>query len=222
MLPHQMKILSLIFLLGFVPVIAMGAPITPLGPNYFPQGQKLYDRYPNSLMYYYGITGSDAFIRMVEGEFHRWPEHIQSIEYARTLNEENCVRRFFSPLVGIVQLAADVTMRNGSNQHTIYEFDPYIGFRWANLPWNRYLTMSFLAGEGLSYVTSVPWIERKNNDNTKRLLNLMILEATFASPEYPRLQLVLRVHHRSGVYGTFHAGNTGSNDIGLGLRYLFD
>ncbi len=159
---------------------------------------------------------------MFKAQFHRWPEHIQSVELAYTLNKNNVIRRFFSPIVGVVQIALDTTVRTGSNEPTIYELDPYIGFRWANFPWNNYLTMSFEAGEGISYATSVPAIESHDNDNTKRLLNFMMLEATFAAPKYPRLQLVVRIHHRSGAYGLYHAGNTGSNDIGLGIRYLFD
>lgn len=206
--------------LNMFPLFSLAAPI-PTCSHFFPLGEKLYDCYPNSLLYYYGITGSDAFIRMVWGEFHRWPEHIQSLEYARTLSRENVVRRFFYPIVGVVQLGANVALRVGSHQHTIYELDPYIGFRWANFPWNCYVVTSLMAGEGISYVTSVPWIEKKNNDNTRRLLNYMVLEATFALPKYPLLQLVARVHHRSGVYGLYHAGNTGSNDIGLAIRYLF-
>ena len=50
----------------------------------------------------------------------------------------------------------------------------------------------------------------------------MVVELTIASPRYPRLQLVMRIHHRSGAFGLYHAGNTGSNDLALGIRYLFD
>lgn len=200
---------------------AASAPTTTPASIY-PKGQYLYDKYPFSATYYYGITGSDALVRMFEGQFHRWPEHIQTLEASYTLNEQNIVRRFFSPLVGVVQLAANVTMRNGSNEHIIYEFNPYIDWRWANLPWNNYVNTSLAIGEGISYASSIPSLEQRSNENTKRLLNYLMLEATFASPNYPRLQLVARVHHRSGAYGLYHAGNTGSNDIGLGLRYLFD
>jgi hypothetical protein len=113
-------------------------------------------------------------------------------------------------------------MRNGSNEPTIYEFDPYIAFRWANFPWNGYVNTSFAIGEGISYTTSVPALEKKDNEFTKRLLNYLMFEATFAAPGDPRLQFLVGIHHRSGAYGLYHAGNTGSNDIGVGIRYLFD
>ena len=189
----------------------------------YPSNQALYDEYRWSAMYYYGITVSDALGRIVfDGDIHRWPEHLQSIEVARTLSPDNFLRRLVNPLVGVVQLAGIAALRVGSRQDTIYEFDPYLAFRWANLPWNRYVNTSLAIGEGISYDTSVPSLENHSSENTKRLLNFLMLEATFAVPSNPRLQLVARIHHRSGAFGLYHAGNTGSNVLGLGIRYLFD
>lgn len=187
----------------------------------YPSGQALYDQYRFALTYYYGITCTDPLTRIFQGDFHRWPEHMQSLELAYTLDQNNFLRRLVSPLVGVVQVAGNFSLRVGSRQNTIYEFDPYLAFRWANLPWNHYVNTSLAIGEGISYTTSVPSIERRYSDNTKRLLNYLMLEASFAPPSYPRLQLIARIHHRSGAYGLYHADNSGSNDIGLGLRYLF-
>lgn len=203
-------------------ILLSAIPFTVMGGSAYPSDQKLYDQYPWAFTYYYGITGSDALARMVKGEFHRWPEHVQSLEAAYTLNECNVFRRLVNPLVGVVQLAGNVSLRVGSHQNTIYEFNPYVAFRWANFPWNHYVNTSLAIGEGISYDTSVPSLESKSSENTKRLLNYLMLEATFASPTYPRLQLVARIHHRSGAYGLYHAGNTGSNVVGLGIRYLID
>jgi hypothetical protein len=188
----------------------------------WPQGECLYDRYRFAGLYYYGITTSDALGSILVGKIHRWPEHIQSVELSYTLSRENFLRRLVYPLVGVVQVTGNFTVRNGSNEHTIYEFNPYVEGRWANFPWNKYVNTSFAIGEGISYDTSIPSLERKSSEDTKRLLNYLMLEATFASPDNPRWQLVLRIHHRSGAFGLYHAGNTGSNDLGLGIRYLFD
>lgn len=196
--------------------------ISPPAAIIYPEGQALYDQYPWAVLYYYGITGSDALGSMFKGTFHRWPEHIQSLELTHTLSRQNWLRRLVYPLVGVVEVSMNVTLRNGSNQHTIYEFNPYVEGRWANFPWNKYINTSFAIGEGISYDTSVPSLEGKSSENTKRLLNYLLLEATFAPPSNPRLQLVARIHHRSGCFGLYHAGNTGSNDIGLGIRYMFD
>lgn len=195
-------------------------PLTSMSA--YPQDEKLYDEYPWAALYFYGVTGSDALGSMVVGTFHRWPEHVQSIELTHTLNRQNWFRQLVHPLVGVVQLSGNFTVRNGSNQHTIYEFNPYIEGRWANFPWNKYVNTSFAIGEGISYDTSIPSLEGKSSEDTKRLLNYLMLEATFAPPSYPQLQIVARIHHRSGCFGLYHAGNTGSNAIGLGIRYLFD
>jgi|WetSurMetagenome_2_1015567.scaffolds.fasta_scaffold327453_2 hypothetical protein len=224
------SVIIILFTIGvnLLPLKSLGATTSAdlaklnTAPLVYPPGQKLYDRYPWSATYYYGITGHDALGSLFVGGFHRWPEHIQSLELSRTLDEQNFLRRLVSPLVGVVQLAGNVTLRTGSKENTIYEFDPYLAFRWANLPWNKYVNTSLAIGEGLSYVTSVPAIERGYSNDTKRLLNYLMLEATFAPPSYPRLQFVARIHHRSGAYGLYHAGNSGSNDVGVGIRYLFD
>lgn len=215
--------------MSLLPLAAWSNPETktdtfslPKTPVVYAKGQKLYDQYPWAVMYYYGVTGHDALGSILIGDFHRWPEHIQSLELSHTLSEQNFLRRLVSPLVGVVQLAGNVTLRTGSNENTIYEFDPYLAFRWANLPWNHYVNTSFAIGEGVSYTTSVPAIEKRYSSNTKRLLNYLMLEATIAHPDYPRLQLVARLHHRSGAFGLYGAGNSGSNDIGLGIRFLFD
>ncbi len=195
------------------------APANPAAPD--PLGQQLYDNYHWSAMYYYGQTVNGALVGTAVGNFKHWPEHIQSLELAYTLNSNNPVRQFFSPLVGVVQIAGNFTQRQGWNQHTIYEFDPYIIFRWANWPWNHYLDTSFAFAEGISYDSSVASIEKRDNENTRRLMNYLMFEVTFAAPSHPQLQFLIRIHHRSGAYGLYHAGNNGSNDLGGGIRYLF-
>lgn len=187
------------------------------------QGEDLYDHYPWAVTYYYGYTVDNPLLRTVLlYGLKRWPENIQSLELAYTLPRGNMVREFFHPLVGVVEVAANVTLRNGIDEHRIVEFDPYIGFRWANLPWNNYVNTSFAIGEGVSYASSVPAVEWRANTNVRRFLNYVMLEATFALPSHPNLQMVARVHHRSGAFGLYQAGNSGSNVLGLGIRYLFD
>lgn len=200
----------------FIDLILVAMPTSLWAHNF-----SLYDRYPNAVSYYYGITGEDAIGSLFLGQFHRWPEHIQSVEYTRTLSVDNWFRKLVRPLTNVVQISANLTERY-DNHHCITEFNPYFLGRWDNFPWVHVLYTSFAIGEGLSYATSVPSLERKSSEHSKRLLNFLLLEATFALPKYPTWQLIVRIHHRSGAYGVYHAGNTGSNDIGLGLRYLFD
>ena len=194
--------------------IAIAEPI-PANP--------IYDRHPWSLAYYHGQTVENALTRILQGNVNRWPEQINTVELAYTLNPDNHVRRFFYPIVGVVQVASNITIREGSNQNRpIYEFDPYLMFRFTSFPWNHYVTTSLVIGEGVSYVTAIPSLEQKDNVQTKRLLNYLMFEATFSHPCYPQWQVLTRIHHRSGAFGLYQAGNTGSNDISIGLRYLFD
>lgn len=199
-------------------VVAVSVQSQPI----YPTNQLLYDEYRWGVLGYYGQTLSNPLGDIFIGRVRRWPEQIQSIEVAHTLSSANWFRCLVSPIVGIVQLAAVGTVREGSKESTIFEFDPYIAFRWANLPWNRILTTSFGFGEGVSYASATPSLERKSSTHTKRFLNFLMFEATFALPKEPKWQVVTRIHHRSGAYGLYHAGNTGSNDICLGVRYLFD
>lgn len=185
-------------------------------------GETLYDQHRWSVMYYYGIAAKDPLTRILRGTFHRWPEHLHSVELAYTLNEENSLRAFFHPIVDVVQVAGNVSLRIGSNQALIKEFEPYLIFRWSQFPWNQYINTSFAIGEGISYASSIPALEKRDHDDAKRLLNYLMLETTFALPLHPEWQTVIRIHHRSGAYGLYHAGNTGSNELGLGIRYLFN
>lgn len=188
-----------------------------------PLNQDLYDKYRWSVLYYYGWTVDAALLQVLTlHNLDRWPENIQSVEVAHTLAPDNFLRRLVNPIVGVVQLAGNVTLRNGRDESRIFEFDPYIIFRWANWPWNKYLVTSLGFAEGVSYTSSIPAIEARDNDHTKRFLNYLMFEATFALPDHPQFQVLARVHHRSGAYGLYHAGNTGSNDVGVGIRYLFD
>jgi predicted porin len=142
---------------------------------------------------------------------------------AYTLAPENPVSRFFWHIRAKFQLAGNFALRyeDGKMNDPIYEGDGYFVVRWRNFPWNRYLATTLAIGEGVSYVSRVPQVEEEDNDNTKKLLNYLMLEATFALPRYPRTQILYRIHHRSGVFGAYGAGNSGSNTIGVGLRYHF-
>ena len=113
---------------------------------------------------------------------------------------------------------------SAKQDHT--EFNALFALRWLRFPWDHIVDTSLAVGEGISYATSVPAVERYrhgelfvNEDNTSKLLNYMMIEAAFGLPSFPRWNLVFRIHHRSGVYGLFNGVYGGSNTIGMGLRY---
>lgn len=147
---------------------------------------------------------------------------MNSVDLSYQLAPENPLRRFFQPLVSTVEVAGNITQRHDPNG-LIYEFDPYLNFRWKNFPWNNVVATTLSIGDGLSYATGLPLREEHDstNNNAKHLLNFLVLEASFATPKYPDVQLVVRVNHRCGAWGLFGAGNLSSNAVGVGIRYLF-
>ena len=106
----------------------------------------------------------------------------------------------------------------GDQDH--WEFTGSVNARWVVFPWNRYVETTAAFGEGLSWATEIPELEKADPTNTanRQLLNYILLEVTFAIPESP-WSLVTRIHHRSGVFGLF--GHSGSNVLEAGIRYRF-
>lgn len=106
------------------------------------------------------------------------------------------------------------------------EFNLLFILRWLRFPWDRHLDTSVAVGEGLSYATRVPAVERDLHGEvvgldspTSRLLNYLMIEAAFGLPSHPRWDLNVRLHHRSGAFGLFNDVHGGSNTICVGLRY---
>ncbi len=94
-------------------------------------------------------------------------------------------------------------------------------FRWLAFPWDRYLDTSFAAGAGLSYATSVPEIEVKNQGESAKFLGALAFEFTFSLPSAPQWSLVTAIHHRSGAGGLINDMHGASNGLGVGIRYWF-
>ncbi|MCW9024603.1 MAG: hypothetical protein OQK73_07955 [Gammaproteobacteria bacterium] len=80
---------------------------------------------------------------------------------------------------------------------------------------------SLAVGEGLSYIDELSEIEALHHTKTNRLLNYLLFEFTARVSETPNLHSILRLHHRSGIYGLFKGVHGASNAIGLGLKYQF-
>jgi len=95
--------------------------------------------------------------------------------------------------------------------------------RWLPFFWDKYLDTSFAFGNGLSYATSDPELEIREGDEneTSQLLYYILVELAFSLPQQPQWDLFVRIHHRSSVFGAIDNITTGSNFVGLGLRYKF-
>ena len=119
------------------------------------------------------------------------------------------------------ELEAQVAQHSGKQNHQ--EINGAFTLRWLPFPWDRYLDTSFAFGNGLSYATSKPELEIREGDEheTNQLLYYILVELAFSLPQEPDWDLFVRIHHRSSVFGLIDNIMTGSNFVGLGIRYKF-
>jgi hypothetical protein len=175
---------------------------------------------PSAIMVYWGKMTANELLDDMALHFTITDETLYSIEFSQQLSKNNIIRRFFQPLLTTVEMVGNFTYRDDP-VGPIYEINPYLAFRWANFPWNKYIVTSFAVGEGLSYDSKVPKQEIPEEGNPQRVLNYLMLELTLALPRSPQWELVARIHHRSGIFGLYESANGGSTAVGLGLRYRF-
>ena len=100
-----------------------------------------------------------------------------------------------------------------------WQFNGLLIGRWNKFPWDKYIDTSFAIGDGLSYNTKVSDIEREDNPDATKWLNYLLVELTLGLPEYPRWNLVYRVHHRSSISRII--GKGASNYVAIGFKYSF-
>lgn len=91
--------------------------------------------------------------------------------------------------------------------------------RWETFPWDHELDTSFSVGEGLSWANEVPDLEAKGNRGSAQLLNYLLFEVAVSPWERKRWEGFFRIHHRSGVFGTFSGVFGASNFLGFGIRF---
>ena len=105
------------------------------------------------------------------------------------------------------------------NNDTFWEFNGLIIGRWHAFPWNKYVDTSIAVGDGLSYYTEVSKVEKEDDEDAQKTLNYLMFELALGLPQYPRWDLVVRIHHRSSIFGLYGAG--GSNYVCGGIKFGF-
>jgi len=105
------------------------------------------------------------------------------------------------------------------NNDTFWEFNGLIIGRWHAFPWNKYVDTSIAVGDGLSFYTEVSKVEKEDDDDAQKTLNYLMFELALGLPQYPRWDLVVRIHHRSSIFGLYGAG--GSNYVCGGIKFSF-
>jgi hypothetical protein len=120
----------------------------------------------------------------------------------------------YKDLIGF-EIEGQAVKHFGDQDHE--EFNAVIMARWRHFPWDRFLDTSLAVGEGISYAAADPVLENKG----RQWLNYILLELAFAPPSRPRWEAVIRIHHRSGVFGLYNGVRDASNGLGVGIRYRF-
>lgn len=97
-----------------------------------------------------------------------------------------------------------------------------IYLRYDDFPWNHRVYTSVAASTGLNLASRVSPLEKiKSENGGSRLLHYFSPEIAIADPDNRHQELVLRLHHRSGVFGLFDGVSSGSNTVTIGLRTRF-
>ncbi len=162
--------------------------------------------------------------------------------YHGTLNNDKMKNILFQPWTTDFEKQQLVA---AAYQYSVYDWDPYFSidwevnvaflyndktlahfstiplFRWKYFPWNEYVrTTAAIGFFGASVATDI--IDEEYEDNGgSHFLNFLIPEITLGLPAYPHWDALVRIHHRSGIFGAISGVNGGSNFIAAGLRYHF-
>lgn len=119
-----------------------------------------------------------------------------------------------------LEIEASASQHFGFQDHA--EFTVAGVARWHAFLIDDVVTATASVSQGLSYATGVPRIEEERWGEGRRLMSHNSYEFSLADRGRPELQLVFRLHHRSGVWGLFGAGiEEGSNVASMGIKYRF-
>jgi hypothetical protein len=120
-----------------------------------------------------------------------------------------------------ISLEAEGQVGKHFNTDDHWEFVGLVAARWHQFPWNDYVNTSVAVGEGISYYTKISNVEKKDDENAQNALNYLMFELALGLPQYPKWGLVLRIHHRSSVFGLVGPSGSGSNFVCGGIKYSF-
>lgn len=92
--------------------------------------------------------------------------------------------------------------------------------RFDDFPWNDIIYTTVAVNTGVSFLNKDSQFEQKRDSSKgSQLLHYMGPEITFASPNNKNLELLVRWHHRSGVFGLFDGVYAGSTFVAGGVRF---
>ena len=94
-------------------------------------------------------------------------------------------------------------------------------FRLKRFPWDDYVRTTVAGSTGVDYATAVPLFEmNRTHGPGDNFLHYLSPELTLGLPQYPDLDFVARIHHRSGgELAIFNHTGGGAQYGEFGFRY---
>ena len=181
----------------------------------------------DSVMVFGGVASETNFAEIL---YSPWTVELNDIgvigaSYSHRLGTVNELAGGF----GLGRIGDDFTIETEAG--TSFRFgDESLGEAWAalylrydGLSWNDAVYTTIAVNTGLSVLTDISKFEegRDSKGRSSVLLHYLGPEFTFADPENKDLELVLRLHHRSGVFGLFDGVVSGSTFLSAGIRVRF-
>jgi hypothetical protein len=165
------------------------------------------------------VTGYYGF--GTDGDITQFPGISHDSQFVRSFFIDLAAGREIWQIMEPLALEVEGQALKHFGMQTHFEFDLALGLRWHAFPWDAYVDTSFAVFNGLSWATQKPQIEIERRRKTAHLLNYVAIEFDFSLPEEPEWALAIRLHHRSGAWGSFDGVYGGSNFFSLGVRHRF-
>ena len=113
------------------------------------------------------------------------------------------------------------------HNHLVFHFEKWgliegveaLSFTWKWFPWSRWVSSSLAFGDGVSVASDYPSSESVEQKIYTRLMNYLVCEFRAEVPGAPEFELLLKVHHRSAVYGLIQDFRGGSNYVSAGMMW---
>jgi hypothetical protein len=146
-----------------------------------------------------------------------------AIAYSRRLGTWDELTGNILPLGENFTLEGEVGVSARFGDESLGEAWTGLFLRYDGFPWNDAIYTTMAINTGLSLLTEESDFERGRDENNKNseLLHYMGPEITFSDPDNKDLELIVRFHHRSGVFGLFDGVISGSTFISSGVRMRF-
>jgi hypothetical protein len=180
----------------------------------------------NAVMLFAGGVDDSPFFELVCAPWESdWEDiGIVAASYSRRFGTLNALMDAptFGSLGDDLALEAEAGVSARFGDESLGEVWTALYLRYSGFPWNGIVYTTIAGNIGLSMLSEKSQFEKERDGHkTDQLLHYLGPEITVADPDMRDLELVFRLHHRSGVFGLFDGVDSGSTFITGGVRMHF-